>query len=350
MNRVLFLYTELAEYFMACARKLHEKADVEVHIVRWPVQAEAPFRFEIPEGMGVYERERYSGASLKALVDEIDPDMILCSGWIDKDYLRTVRDYVKKVPTVLILDNQWSASFRQRVGRLWASWRIYPLFSHVWVPGEPQAAYARRIGFSEDRILKGFYTADLERFSRIEEERGELPRRFVYLGRYVEHKGVRDLWKAFMELVEEGRGGDWELFCCGTGELYPERPEHPRIFHLGFLQPDDIPDVMRRTSVYILPSHFEPWGVVVQEFAASGAPLLLSDAVGAASAFLEEGENGLSFPKGDREALKERMAQFVNKSGEALKKMGDRSHELALHPSQEDWVDNVLSILKKKEL
>jgi glycosyltransferase involved in cell wall biosynthesis len=212
------------------------------------------------------------------------------------------------------------------------------------VPGERQAEYARKLGFPEERVLDGFYVADIERFKKVHEEREGLDGPFIYLGRYVQHKGIQDLWEAFEELVEDGKAGERELWCCGTGDLYPERPEHPRIRHLGFVQPESIPDLMRQSSFFILPSHFEPWGVVVQEFAISGAPLILSDAVGAGTAFLEEGENGFRFPAGDRKALKDRMERSINMGKDEVSGMGDRSHELADHPSQEDWVRKALSI------
>lgn len=343
MQRFLFLYTELAEYFMACVRRLHSRADAEVHIVRWPVNQEAPFEFQAAEGMRLYDRSAYNKKGLEDLVKEIQPDSIFCSGWIDPGYLAIAKAWSGKVPTILILDNQWVGGFRQRLGRLWASWKIRRIFSHVWVPGSPQKKYASRIGYPDEKIMQGFYTADLERFSGLN-PRSSFPKRFIYLGRYVEHKGLKDLWQAFQELAEDGAAGDWELWCCGTGALYSERPEHPRISHLGFLQPDELPEIMQQCSVFILPSHFEPWGVVVQEFGISGVPLLLSDAVGAGSAFLEDGTNGFSFPSGNARLLKERMSWFAQMQDEELKSMGDRSHHFALHPSQEDWVERALTI------
>ena len=41
---ILFLYTEIANYFLACVKELHKSADVA--IVRWAVNEEAPFSFE----------------------------------------------------------------------------------------------------------------------------------------------------------------------------------------------------------------------------------------------------------------------------------------------------------------
>lgn len=346
MRRFLFLYTELAEYFLNCARTLHARDDAEVHIVRWPVNREAPFEFEVPEGMGVYDRWDRSEEELFELVRSIDPDLILSSGWIDKTYLRIVSQWAGSVPTVLILDNPWEGTLRQMLGRLWARARIKPRFSHAWVPGAPQVAYAKRIGFPDERILQGFYVADLDRFGRLFQEREEYPPRFIYFARYVKHKGIEDLWNAFRALKEDRVEGsdDWELWCCGTGALYPDRPEFEGLQHKGFIQPQNIEEVILNSSVFVLPSHFEPWGVAVQEFGASGAPLLLSDAVGAATAFLEEGKSGLSFPSNDEEALRSQMEAFMRMSSQELADMGKRAHQLSSRPTPTDWAERAMSI------
>src|SRR5581483_6183719 len=55
-------------------------------------------------------------------------------------------------------------------------------------------------------------------------------------------------------------------------------------------------------DVFCLLSTHEPWGVVVNEAAACGLPLVLSDRVGAAADLLRDGENGVLVPAGDVDA------------------------------------------------
>jgi glycosyltransferase involved in cell wall biosynthesis len=58
-----------------------------------------------------------------------------------------------------------------------------------------------------------------------------------------------------------------------------------------------------------MPSKKEPWGVVLHEMAIAGLPLLASENVGAASAFLREGENGKVFKL---EELSNILPQFLD--------------------------------------
>lgn len=63
-----------------------------------------------------------------------------------------------------------------------------------------------------------------------------------------------------------------------------------------------ISEVYAVADVFALLSTHEPWGVVVNEAAAAGLPLVLSDRVGAAHDLLEDGRNGILLPAGDAAA------------------------------------------------
>jgi glycosyltransferase involved in cell wall biosynthesis len=79
-------------------------------------------------------------------------------------------------------------------------------------------------------------------------------------------------------------------------------------------------------DVFALLSRREPWGVVVNEAAASGLPLVLSDRVGAAYDLLRDGENGFLVPVEDAGAAAEALSKLSDP--ELRRRMGDRSREL----------------------
>jgi glycosyltransferase involved in cell wall biosynthesis len=56
-------------------------------------------------------------------------------------------------------------------------------------------------------------------------------------------------------------------------------------------------------SCLVLPSHSEPWGLVVNEALSHGCPAVVSDRCGCVPELIVEGETGLSFPAGDVDAL-----------------------------------------------
>lgn len=341
---ILILYTELAAYTIASVSALvHQECNV--HLVRWPVNSEAPFNFEFDDGMQVYDRGKQTQETLLRLADQIQPDLILCSGWNDKAYLAVCKAWVNCIPVVLAMDNKWHGGPKQQLARLISGFTILKTFTHCWVPGEQQKMYAVKLGFPDGNIKTGFYTCDTQHFSEIytaqhDGKKKSFPHVFIYAGRYYEFKGVKELWSAFNHLKNE-TSNDWKLICLGTGDVTPMA--HPDIEHKGFVQPDRMAEVMKDAGVFILPSRVEPWGVVVQEFAAAGFPLLLSDAVGAKEAFLEDGVNGLSFSANDESSILSVMKRITELGDTQLLEMGRKSHELALKNNPDLWARTLLS-------
>ena len=344
----LFLYTEIAEYFLACCNELTNHGDV--HVVRWPVNKEAPFQFQVNQKIKLYSKADYNTTQLKQLVDNIKPDVIICSGWIDKDYLKITKTYFKKIPTVMTCDTHWNGSFKQRLATVISRFTLLNIFTHAWVPGQIQKQYVLNLGFKEQNIETSFYSCDLNHFESIyqsqkTEKQSHFPKRFLYVGRYYEFKGIKELWQAFIELQVE-QANDWELWCLGIGDIEPI--SHPKIKHFGFVQPKDLANYTSQTGVFILPSRFEPWGVVVHEFAASGFPLLLSNKVGAKEQFLHEGKNGFEFEAENVQAIKQALKNIINANESDLIAMSNYSNNLSKSISPEKWVNNLLRMAKSQ--
>lgn len=345
---ILFLYTELAAYTIACLQKLSEQG-VEVHLVRYPVNQEAPFAFENSNAIHFYERKEFTKKGLEELVEKLQPKLICCSGWIDKDYVSVCKKYSKKLTTVLAFDNRWRGTLKQFIASIAGKLTISKYFKYAWVPGEQQVAYAIKLGFNRDRIITGFYSCDQKYFNSIFErnkkvKEDQFPHKFIFVGRYYDFKGISELWEAFVELKAETKT-DWELWCLGKGDIKPV--EHPAIKHFGFVQPGDMEKFMRETGVFILPSRFEPWGVALHEFAAAGFPLLCSDEVGAGGVFLKENENGFSFHANDKNDIKSKLKQIISLSDHELNKMGEKSNEYSKRITTETWANSILNILNK---
>lgn len=349
MKKILFLYTEIADYFLACAEYLSK--DYEITIVRWPINKEAPFELKNESQLEIIEKkENWPEIQLK--LSDQNFDLIVTSGWIDKDYLKFAKAARKKgSQTVLSLDNHWYGNLKQQIARVLSPFTLKKTFSHCWVPGEPQKEYALKLGFGESNVFQNFYCANIALFEPNyvkgqNEKYHPLKKNFIYVGRYLKHKGIFDLWEAFISFRKDH--SDWELHCVGFGDEWENRIESEGIHHHGFLQPDELKEILNESSIFILPSHFEPWGVVVHENAISGFPMILSDQIGAGTRFLEEGKNGYSFKAGNIESLISKMNQIANKDPEELKQMGQHSHKLGQSINFEKWSEVPKKILTDK--
>jgi glycosyltransferase involved in cell wall biosynthesis len=346
VKKILFLYTELASYILDCFKELGETG-VEVHVVMYPVNTEAPFKLSLEiNNCTFYNRISLDEPGLTALLDQITPQAIVVSGWIDKLYLNVVKNYHRPASKVLVFDSKDYNTLRGFTSMLRARALYRPNFHYAWVPGRPQKVYAKLMGFSDKSILTGFYTTDVQRFESFGwHERSDFPHRFVFVGRYTDFKGVYELWEAFVQL----RAKNWVLDCAGTGPDFEKRRIAPGITHKGFVQPDELDTFVAEGGVFVLPSHKEPWGVVVHEFASAGYPLLCSSSVGAADQFLREGQNGYYFEPKSVDSLKAALQKIVRLTDQELWSMSEKSKELAKSLTIDNWVQTAQHLIDVEE-
>ena len=201
--------------------------------------------------------------------------------------------------------------------------------------------YARKLGFKEEDICEGMYSADFDFFHEQYEKyadakRHSFPKRLLYVGRYAKLKGVEELWKAFI-LFQKQYPCDWELWCLGKGDLSGQFPQHGRMQNFGFVQPHEMEHFVANTGVFILPAHYEHWGVVVHEYAAAGFPLICTTTTSAATAYLKDAYNGFYVRPGDTDALIGVFRKLSMLTNGELATMGDRSAELAEQMSPRIW-------------
>lgn len=346
---ILFLYSEIAEYFVSACTKLAEYANVE--IIHWPVAKEAPFELSQTSDLNFTNRNKFNTKEeLIKRVAEINPNLIVTSGWLDKGYMEVCKKFAKKVPVVVSMDNHWNGSVKQHLGRLLSPFVLHNRFSYIWVPGQPQKQYALKLGFKENQIITGFYAANVEHFEAIAQsslsiKESNYPKTFFYLGRYVKHKGIFDIWEAFK--IYRQKGGTWNMISAGTGDQWENRVEVEGLQHVGFIQPKEISKYLPQVGCYVLPSHFEPWGVSVHEMAAAGLPLLLSDKVGSMSQFLSEGENGYRFKPGNINEIVNLFFKIEKLNQKQLIHFSEKSREKAKSITQNQWVKSLLKVLNK---
>jgi glycosyltransferase involved in cell wall biosynthesis len=245
------------------------------------------------------------------------------------------------------MDNHWQGSARQKLLSLISPFTLGRAFEYCWVPGTPQVEYAKKLGFPIDKIFPGFYCCDLDRFNAyfdesIADKEKCFPKRIICVARYIPSKNYSTLWNAFIKWdrgIQEG----WELWCAGTGVEFESRRQHPNIKHLGFVNPENWKEIISETGVFILPSIFEPWGVVVQEFAAAGFPLIISEQVGSATQFLNA-QNGFSFSPENETQLISCFDRISSSAPAKLLEMGKVSHQLAQSASLDQWVQTIFTI------
>ncbi len=137
---------------------------------------------------------------------------------------------------------------------------------------------------------------------------------FLYVGRLVEQKNVRMLISAFEKISNNYSFA--KLLIVGEGSLSEdikqENINNTNITFLGAKFNNDLIEVYKIGHVLILPSSYEPWGLVVNEALSAGLPVIVSDKVGAAFDLVELPETGFVFNSEKPQELIDAMESMIS--------------------------------------
>jgi len=94
----------------------------------------------------------------------------------------------------------------------------------------------------------------------------------------------------------------------------------------GFRNQSEMPRFFDLSTVFVLPSRHEPWGLIVNEVMNAARPVIISDDVGCAPDLIEDGVNGCIYPVGNVAALESALRRVIETPGGA-EAMGRRALE-----------------------
>jgi glycosyltransferase involved in cell wall biosynthesis len=343
--RVAVLWTGLSGYLAACLRALKQRG-AALFVAHTAIAKNAPFD---SSEFAFFDRSHAwtGGPNASKLLSELrdfNPDAVLCAGWHVDAYRKMMLEFAGKVPRVMTMDNQWRGTPKQWLGIASSRFCVRPLSDYVWVPGERQAQFARRLGFEQSRIMRGMLSADTAAFSDTASARRKSAARanaFLYAGRFVPEKGLDVLMDAYRQYRH--RSSDpWPFIACGQGPQAHLLANQPGVTVTGFVQPRNLPSMFGQASCFVLPSRFEPWGVVVHEACAAGMSVIATTEVGASVHLVQDGYNGYTFGPGDRSRLAELLWSYSNLPEENRRLMSERSAALAGQFTPERWASYLL--------
>jgi len=136
-----------------------------------------------------------------------------------------------------------------------------------------------------------------------------------FAGRLVYEKGVQDLIAAMPQVRAVHPG--LRLIVAGDGPYRRELQEEAHRYNLrravsftGFLG-DELPAVMAATDAMIVPSIYEPFGMIALEAAATGVPVAAAS-TGGLKEFVEPGRTGMTFPASNPDALAHIVSRLLS--------------------------------------
>jgi glycosyltransferase involved in cell wall biosynthesis len=282
--------------------------------------------------------------SIEARLEQFEPDLLLVCGWNVQVYRMLARRWRGRAVRVLYMDNQWLGTTRQLASLVVSPLYLWPCFDGVLVTGERQADFARKLGFRTARIHTGGIVADTRKFRGQPTHRG-----FLFVGRLVPEKGIDVLVEAY-RCYRTQHEDPWPLVVCGEGPEAYRLAGVDGLINLGYVESSALPSVMSGAACLVLPSRFEPFGVVVHEAASMGLHVIATEAVGAADVFVEDFVNGRVVTSVSSTLVAEAMNWLHDLTPAARAEGSRRSRELAARQSPDTWAAALLSLHSRFDL
>jgi glycosyltransferase involved in cell wall biosynthesis len=261
-------------------------------------------------------------------------DAVVLGGWNQPAFWQALAwCHFRRVPSILWVE---STGRDRRTGRFEPVKRaLLRGVAAFLVPGAEARAYVESLGVPAARIVVAPNAVDAAIFGSAVRTRSDGPCRLVAVGRLAHEKGLDTL-------LEAADGLPVEIILAGTGpeEDRLRRMAGSNVRFLGQVARDELPALYADADVAVMPSRSDPWGMVLNEAALAGLPLVSTTAAGAAHELIEDGVNGFRVPPGDPAALRAALVRLAE--DDALRAAaGERSREIAARFTPDAWADAV---------
>jgi glycosyltransferase involved in cell wall biosynthesis len=214
--------------------------------------------------------------------------------------------------------------------KLWAKRQLWPylfrLANAVIVVSSGGAAMMRSLGIPENRIAftpfcvnNEWWVEQSDQVDRgVVRSRWDVPENatvILFCAKLQPWKRPQDLLQAFARISDPNA----YLVFAGDGTLRSILESEAtslgivnRVRFLGFVNQSGLPETYAASDILVLPSEYEPFGLVVNEAMLCRCPVIVSDRVGARFDLITEGETGYVFPCGDIAALASLLRLALN--------------------------------------
>ena len=138
----------------------------------------------------------------------------------------------------------------------------------------------RYYGMCNDRIFLMPMMINNTRFYKSKKKK-DIIFTFLYVGRLINTKNVDILCEKFIKNFSEKKA---QLIVVGDGDLFKKYKTlyaSSKVHFKGNIFGEELIDIYHNSSVFILPSTSEQWGLVINEALCSGLPVIARKEVGA---------------------------------------------------------------------
>jgi glycosyltransferase involved in cell wall biosynthesis len=305
--------------------------------------------FKIPDISSFLERKRF--------------DVVLIHGYMHRFERQLVRASSRFGYRVVLRgefsdQRKHSFNWRRYPRYLYLRW-FYGRVDHFCPIGIDALNHLKSLGIPEERMTLSPYSVDDAMFEsqNLSLDKSEcranlrLPDdHIVYLfsGKLIDRKNPLLLANALIELNQHY--SNFSIVYLGSGQLEDELSNMlspvlgDRFISPGFVNQRDLGQFFKSADVFVLPSRFDTWGLVVNEAMHFGLPCVVSDKVGSGRDLIEEGVTGFVFQEGNLLSLTQMLTKYLEDTSLA-KTQGRNAHVVIQNYTVEKTVQGIESAI-----
>lgn len=327
---------------------LNINPEVEIDVISWGKDKKlTPYDPQKLERVNYYDEKDFEFKDLKLLYLKNDYKLIYVCNRREKKYLKLAL-FVKKFTTLVIgqSDEQLYNTPRQYLKKLLSYILYRRYFDYMVVPGYYQYEFMRFLNFKKEKIRIGAYTANIKLFNDYYDKNllniDNSLNKLLFIGRLEEEKGIILLLNTLEELKHQF---NFKLVIIGNGTLKDLVLKYEFVEYHPFLEQKIFLNLLNDISFFILPSKYEPWGVVIHEMVAAGIPVICSNSCGAKAAFVFDNYNGFVFENQSSLSLTNTLIKAFSISDSKYYKFKRRSNELSKAITPDLWGETINSFI-----
>lgn len=280
--------------------------DERVHFIDLNIRFHSRYQYKLWRRLMEFiklSRKYHDG--LQSLFREIQPDVIVC----------TSSQYVRPLLTIkgnvsLIVESHINFSRHD----IWTN-RIRTFINNYWI-GKAEAVVTLTNGDAENwsRVSKHVHVIpnvvnlnDTNQYSDCTEKR------VLFVGRFEEQKSIGELFNIW-KLVHP-QFPDWQLDLYGEGYLWKHYKQEADALNINIVVHEPtrhIMDVYRSSSILVLTSLYEPFGLVIPEAMSCGLPVVSFDSPYGPATIITDREEGFLIPNRDHQVFVNRLGLLMS--------------------------------------
>lgn len=319
------------------------------------------FDYQILSGWHFYIRNKEISIHLNTGIFKIfrkyKPDIVITSGYNSLAYWQAFL-YCKIFKKKFIL---WNETTLLSVGSIKG---VKGFLKRIFIRGADKCIvcgvkakeYLEYFGTNSGHIYISRNTVDMDYFRNrvfqfrsgvnFRKERQKFPKYLLlYVGRFTKGKGIIQVLKLLNNLEDNEIG----LIIVGSGpeenklETYCKQNKIRNVVFEGFCQKDELHKYYALADIFIFPSFYDVWGLVVNEALASGLYVLSSKYAGASYDLIKESWNGKIFDPNNIDEIVKLIKQVKDK----IEDIREKRENISQHACREFSIERSAEVFLK---